>query len=86
MRNAQYIVCSHVDWTQEPFGKVFFYQILDATGLQVGQFVGQPASAREFIAMQELELISPAALAAIWRKHWPDAAAREEAEEVAANV
>jgi hypothetical protein len=81
MINAQYIVCSHVDWTQEPFGKVFFYQVFDATGLQVGSFVGQRESAEQFIAGLELQRLSPAALAAIWRKHWPDAAARQEAEE-----
>jgi len=81
MKNAQYIVCSHVDWTQAPFGKVFIYQVFDATGLQVGSFIGQSDSARNFIAGMELELISPARLAAIWRKHWPTAAARQEAEE-----
>lgn len=80
MRNGHYIVCSHVDWRAEPFGKVFFYQIFDATGLQVGQFVGTAESAANFIAGLELERISPAALTAIWRKHWPSAAARQEAE------
>lgn len=82
MNNATYIMCSHVDWTQRPLGKVFFYQVFDATGLQCGQHVGDHETAKQYAANWCLEWISAADLGELWACHWNDNGERERAEEI----
>ena len=75
-----YIVCSHVDWTKKPFGKVFHYPVFTSTGLQCGQHVGDHASAQQYAEEHGLTWLSPAKLGKLWSQHWTSPFERIRAE------